>query len=885
MDTPDFLPDDAQLAEVLREIDFDTTEGLAELQQQYRQASDGLSPQQYAQASGISPAAFADSATLAYQPSKTYPSHLRLGELNPLLSTELNEKLGMIPYYHDFAQIPNLLLETADRTAGNVVLQNIALRVLASLDAALITLYCVDAAELGRAFSNLTTVSERLRPQRVLTETQDIEQMLRDVKAHTVNLLQGSLANRFDSLQAYNAAAGEMAEPYRFLFIANFPYGFSQQAIENLLSLLDNAALAGLAVFMSLDHAALDKHRDLADKLQQHPHLSILAQGKVSRIEGADFLNQHFTIQLEQAVSPAAESIIQAANQQAQQASTRAIRVEMPEHPFTQSSRDGIYIPVGLAGKDKTCAVRLGADDSPHHGLIGGTAGSGKSVLLHNIILNGAWLYAPDELEFLLLDYREGVEFKPYQDLPHVRVLATESSREFGLNVFEYLQQEMTRRGDLFKAAGVGKLAEYRQQTGEPLPRLLLVIDEFQVLLKGNDSISRQVAGLLDDVARRGRGFGIHLLLSTQSLMQVEIQESTLSNTKLRIGLQMAENDATKVFHRDNTAAAGLRKTGDAYLNEAHGQRDGNVRLQVAWLAPDERQARIQHLALVAGKRDTPRYIFAGAGYAALAGSPLPAALSRPAKIQARFADALIARPAYISDAPELVRLRRQAASNILMVGENEAEACGLALLMLHQYLRQSTPNSAIGIVNLLAVDSPSYDYLHVLHEQYPEQVSVLDNTQLESILERLEATLTERIQDGSNHADRIILCIMNLQNAQCCKRTGNSLSVPPATKRLEYLIHEGAQRGIHILLYSQRYQGFHETFQNPTATLGDFENRIALFGGNSEKLLSSVHTPVQQTGSADILSPQARYGIDPAYLYHPDDILNLFADLSSQGA
>ena len=885
MDTPDFLPSDEQLTDVLRSIDFDSIEELAGLQQEYRQTHASLSAQSYSQRSGISPAAFTDGSTLVYQPSKTYPSHIRLGNLSPLLSAELNEKLGLIPYYHDFTQIPNLLLKTVNRTVANVALQNIALRILASLDATLITLYCVDAAELGRAFANLTSISERLRPYRVLTEAQEIEQLLRDVKAHTVNLLQGTLTNHFDSLQAYNAEAGEMAEPYRFLFIANFPHGFSQPAVDNLLSLLDHAALAGLSVFMSLDESALEKHRDLAKKLAGHSKLSILTQGKISRIEGADFFNQHFNIQLEQAIFPTAEAIIQAANQQAQQAATRAIRISLPEQPFTASSLVGICIPVGLSGKDRICTVRLGADDSPHHGLIGGTAGSGKSVLLHNIILNGAWLYAPDELEFLLLDYREGVEFKPYQDLPHVRVLATESSREFGLNVFEYLQQEMTRRGDLFKAAGVGKLAEYRQHTGEPLPRLLLVIDEFQVLLKGNDRISRQVAGLLDDVARRGRGFGIHLLLSTQSLMQVEIQESTLSNTKLRIGLQMAENDAIKIFHRDNTAAAGLRKTGDAYLNEAHGQRDGNVRLQVAWLAPEERQERIQCLALAIGKRDTPRYVFAGAGYAELADSPLAAVLSRPAKIQARFADALVARPAYISDAPVLVRLRRQAASNILIVGESEAEACGLVLLMLHQYLRQSTPNSVIGIVNLLAVDSPYYDYLHVLHERHPERVSVLDNTQLESILERLETTLLERIQDGSNHADRIVLCIMNLQNAQCCKRTGGGLGVPPATKRLEYLIHEGAQRGIHVLLYSQRYQGFHETFQNPTVTLSDFENRIALYGGNSEKLLSSTHTPVQQAGSAYIANPQARYGIDPAYLYHPDDILNLFADLSSQGA
>lgn len=880
-DAPNFLPTDEELAAVLREIGFDKTEALAEFNQDYQNHLNAVSPTTYAQAFRLSLASLVSIHELSYEPTASYPHHLRLGELNPVLSSELNEKLGTLPYFHDFSKQPNLVMHSMERQVGNHLLQNIALRLLASLQTDLITLYCIDAAELGRAFAALTPISERLRPYKVLTETPDIEHLLRDIKAHTVNLLQSTLTHQFESLQAYNAVA-DITEPYRFMLIANFPRGFSQVALEHLISLLDNSNLAGLAVFMTVDESALDKPNELVTKVLTHANCGVLAHNKVSQIEGAEFFNQHFQIELESQVSRNADLIIQAANQQAQQAATRTIQLTLPEQPFTESSLTGLCIPIGLSGKDHMVSVRLGSDDSPHHGLIGGTAGSGKSVLLHNLILNGAWLYAPSELEFLLLDYREGVEFKLYQDLPHVRVLAIESSREFGLNVFEYLQQEMTRRGELFKAVGVGKLAEYRQYTNEPLPRLLLVIDEFQVLLKGNDGISRSVAHLLDDVVRRGRGFGIHVLLSTQSLMQVEIQDSTLSNMKLRMGLQMAENDAAKIFHRDNTAAAGLRKTGEAYLNEAHGQRDGNVRLQVAWLAPDERGARIQRLAL-ASRPDTPRYIFAGAGYADIKHSPVPVLLSQPPKIQSRFADALIARPAYISDNPIAMRLRRQAASNILIVGEQEGDACGLVLLMLYQYLRQSTPASVVGIVNLLPVDSLYYDYLDVLAEQYSQQVTVNDVTQLEVILERLEAVLLERMHESSGHADRMVLCIMNLPNAPCFKRSGG-LSGTPAAKRLEALIHEGAQRGIHVVVYSPRYQGLGDVFQNPTGVLGDFENRIALLGGSSEKLLPSGHVPVIQEGSACVVSPQARYGVDPVYLYHPDAVMDVFADLNSQG-
>lgn len=878
-DEADFLPNDEQLTAVIREIDFDADETLAKLKNDYQQTREELSATHYAQESGISVSAFSTPDELNYQPNTTFPSMLRMGTLEPLYSAELNEKLGDIPYYHNFSEAPHLLVNLPEHPSGNTLLQNIALRLLASLEPQLVKLHCIDAAELGRAFTDLTELSSSLRPQRVLTETSDIEQLLKTLKAHSVSLVQDILGNRYDDLQTYNDQAGDMTESYQFLFIANFPQGFSPAAQSLLLSLLDNATQTGLSIFISVNHEAQSQHQELLDTLIKHPHLAVLADGNVTNVEGADFFKEQFTIEPEISITPKANTIISGANQQAGQIKPRTVQTNLPEQPFTESSSNGINIPIGQTGRGTPCSVQLGADDSPHHGLVGGTAGSGKSVLLHNLILNGAWLYSPDELEFLLLDYREGVEFIPYQTLPHVKVLAIESSRTFGLNVLEYLQQEMVRRGDLFKKAGVGKLAEYRQQTDLIMPRLLLIIDEFHVLLKGNDNVSRQAAELLDDIARRGRGFGIHMILSSQTLMHVDIQESTLSNIRLRIGLQMSENDAARIFHRDNTAASSLRKQGEAYLNNTHGQHDGNIRLQVAWLSPEDRQKTIKQLGLDAGERDAARYIFTGEDYAELTQSLLPVQLSQPTKPQSRFADALIASPAYISDQPINIRLRRQIASNILLIG-HEADACGIMLLMLHQYIRQSTTGSMIGIANLLTVDSPNYDYLDVLHEQHPEQVTSIDNAGLEATLENLSNALEQRTNDHSKVADRIILCITNVQNARCFKRTGGGLGVPTATKQLETLIHEGGQYGIHVLLYCQRYQDFHDLFQSPSMLLGDFENRIALYGGNSEKVLPLPQTTVPKAGVAHIYSPQARYEIDPAYLYHPDSIINLFADL-----
>src|SRR5205823_6159852 len=124
------------------------------------------------------------------------------------------------------------------------------------------------------------------------------------------------------------------------------------------------------------------------------------------------------------------------------------------------------------------------------HVLIAGKTGSGKSTLLHALITNLALLYSPEEVELYLLDFKKGVEFKTYaaNHLPHARVVAIESEREFGLSVLQRLDAELRQRGDRFRAAGVQDLRGFRQAAGGgPLPRLLLIVDEFQEFFTEDD--------------------------------------------------------------------------------------------------------------------------------------------------------------------------------------------------------------------------------------------------------------------------------------------------------------------------------------------------------------------------------------------------------------
>ena len=100
--------------------------------------------------------------------------------------------------------------------------------------------------------------------------------------------------------------------------------------------------------------------------------------------------------------------------------------------------------------------------------------------------------YSPDEVEFYLVDFKKGVEFKTYatSQLPHARAIAVESDREFGLSVLQRVDGELTRRGDLFRNAGVQEISRVSATaTGQKLPRTLLLIDEFQEFFSEDDKL------------------------------------------------------------------------------------------------------------------------------------------------------------------------------------------------------------------------------------------------------------------------------------------------------------------------------------------------------------------------------------------------------------
>ena len=282
-------------------------------------------------------------------------------------------------------------------------------------------------------------------------------------------------------------------------------------------------------------------------------------------------------------------------------------RVEVPfanvvpakEDYWTASCASELSVSLGRSGATRFQNLNLGVGTSQHV-LVSGKTGSGKSTLLHALITNAALNYSPDELEFYLIDFKKGVEFKPYADLelPHARVIAIESEREFGMSVLQRLDQELRERGDLFRDAGVQSLKAFREARPDVrMPRVLFIVDEFQEFFVNDDKIAHDASLLLDRLVRQGRAFGMHVILGSQTLAGAySLARSTIGQMAIRIALQCSAADAHLILSEDNTAARLLSRPGEAIYNDANGMFEGNNLFQVVWLTDSEREKYLGQL-------------------------------------------------------------------------------------------------------------------------------------------------------------------------------------------------------------------------------------------------------------------------------------------------
>ncbi len=236
---------------------------------------------------------------------------------------------------------------------------------------------------------------------------------------------------------------------------------------------------------------------------------------------------------------------------------------------WTKSSQFRVSVPVGWDINHKEVCFEIGG--AQNHTLICGHSGSGKSNFLHVLIQNLTFYYAPNEAQLFLLDYKEGVEFNAYTNptiLEHARLVSVASSVGFGVGFLSWLDKEMKKRGELFKQFNVKDLSDYRKH-GE-MPRLIVVIDEFQVLFSDSTTKEKErVEAYLTNILKKGRSYGVHLILATQTMRGADINKSLMAQIANRIALLMDAEDSESVLS-DDVACELVRPEGIFNNNGGH---------------------------------------------------------------------------------------------------------------------------------------------------------------------------------------------------------------------------------------------------------------------------------------------------------------------------
>lgn len=794
-----------------------------------------------------------------------------------------------VPLLLTVPQLGSLLVETKGegREQAIATLNDTILRLLASAPPGRLSFTLIDPVELGRSFSGLMHLADyddRLINSRIWTQPAQIEQQLANLNEHIEKVSQMYLRNEFATVADYNEQAGRIAERYHFLVVADFPASFSDTAMRRLMSIAASGARCGVHTLLHWDQRKLAQAEFTADELRAGS-VCVRREGH-SFVVGGEVLNG-VALVLE---PPPAPEVATELLHKAGKASVDSNRVQVPftdvapaeDAVWSVDTAEELRVPIGRTGATKLQYLSLGKG-TRQHALVAGKTGSGKSTLFHVIITDLALWCSPEQVEFYLVDFKKGVEFRCYaaHRLPHARVVAIESDREFGLSVLERLDEELKRRGELFRKLGVQDLAGFRRAGGGPLPRTLLLIDEFQEFFVADDRVAQGAALLLDRIVRQGRAFGIHVILGSQTLGGAySLARATLGQMVVRIALQCNEADAYLIMDDSNPAPRLLSRPGEAIYNDTAGSLEGNSPFQTVWLGDEERDGwleKVNELTRRKAVRAPGTVVFEGNApadvrentlLAELLAAPQPSAVPR----------VWLGAPNSIKG-PTEAAFHRQSGNNLLVVGQREEAA--LAILGTSLIALAAQGAARLVLIEATAPDSSQKKFLETVGRAVPQGFTSVRAGDLDAVMAELSAELSRRTTDETAPGAPCFVFVHELQKFKKLRHEedfsfSSDAAKPPSPGAVfDRLITEGPGVGIHVICTCDSYNSLSRALSRKA--ISEFELRVLfqMSANDSASLCDSpkasdlgLHRALLHNGQQGVLETFRPYALpDAAWL------------------
>lgn len=786
----------------------------------------------------------------------------------------------------------------------NNCLERIAWRIALSLPIDLCEFLVYNGGKPGENFVSLNRLPKSFfkSSQAVLFDA-DTEEFTKNLSAiyrelaTRPNAIKASGKNSFSEMNEIEVV--DTGLKYTFLFISDFPHVIEEQ--KRLISKIVSVSCHNLGVYVFV---SWDMNAKLDDKIDYQSFLNemTLLFPKNDRFyfknsKHDDLLNKFvFSLDGKEVINKELDEWSNLINHRIEKSTSVSIDIRAEaltsETLWSKSSKYGIEIPIGRVSSKELMNLKLiHGDTSLVHGLIGGTSGSGKSTLLHDIIINGAWLYSPDELQFILLDFKS-VEFELYKSLPHVKVMSTKSDREYGANVLAFIAEELENRKRLF--GSISSIEEYNCDSHH-VPRILVIIDECQNLfvekpeygVTWNHNIGSIIKNSFERIFDEARAFGIHLLLAPNGKQGINSLEDYLGYLKIRIILKMV--DKGKFLSRDNPICPDRLKRPKGIYNNNFGNacEDDNDSLnclfKYAYYGTNEYGSHqkviktemikdiIQKSVEVYGsEKPIKKIIYQGGGECVLDES-----------IAVNHVDdeecvVFVGSPIKVGLEEVSYKLMRKRGSNVLIVGHPEIltlEVDGqkqkidylesLIRLTFFQCMKQSGGKSGFMIC------SSSNDSFELNFEGCDKTITkYYDKDGLISALRELNAHIEARQKEEESPSDRIVFALLGLWNFY------EIIKEPEVKLWLENLTIKGPQVGVHTILHADRFADFEEAFKpvyynsvmtpSPNELIKDFGVKIEVKGEDGFNMFTqsnssnsphqAFHANIQNTNGGEML-------------------------------
>lgn len=587
---------------------------------------------------------------------------------------ELRERLGVVftgtcfskviqreemqfPKYIDFSNKPHVLIEPYKDQAWEdfaiKVMNQIILGSLLSLPKGKVRINFVNPSLSNKP----KTISNNLPSDicRIFFDYKEIQ----DLSIYLTNRIKETIKN--DSKPEVPA--------YEIVVLLDYPYKFDNQ-MENLRLFIEQGQQAGIHFIV------LNDLRRTFDSKQTFDILSLKENyfqefGAFNLAEKEEYDHTLFrTYQL--CEQPA---LLQACfdylnSETKEEASDKPTVIADTDYKIADK---GLVVPIGKPIDKKTMDFCLGQDGHVHSFIIG-QSGSGKSVLLHDIILEAVKKYSPEDLQLYLLDCKlGGVEFNRYKNVKHARALLVDNSDiQVILEILRDLRGQMQERGKTLRESGVQNIDDYNSShPNSRMSRIWVVIDECHVLFEQHSTTERkarsEIIDIITKVATEGRSQGVHLIMATQTLANADIPTAILNNITDRYILNCAPIDAEKMWSNSSRLIGNLG-VGDALYHNTMG-RFPDTQFHTFYLTKEESELQINAAATKAdGHLSNGQFYFNGSRLFYFNNDIIESV----GKVRKENIKACVGKSISLNQVPVTITLKQDMSENILLTGIDE---------------------------------------------------------------------------------------------------------------------------------------------------------------------------------------------------------------------